>query len=230
MSKPERSRARNSQDKPEKQKEFLYISRKSPRFADHTSKLSLQETGKISKLNARKISMAFLSKAQSSTESKLTLNKDFLFSLKTATARNRISRTKSKDRESLSGLLKCYMVDARSTKRKLLSHRLTHKSPSNRSERKFLSHMDRLRLFQALSNQPLPFLDIHRRFGISKQTINGFIKRGLVEERWGQKNIGVRFILTRKGRSYFKQLKAAAHLDPQKQKSIFIRLKQKICS
>ncbi len=220
----------NSQGKLEKQNSFLYISRKSPLLTDNALKLSVQETGKISKLITRKVSIIFLPKAHSLAESKLKVRKGLTFNPKTETTRDRMSCITSENRKSLLGIPKSYMVKLRLAKEEIWNRRVKYKMPSNRDERKFLSHMDILLLFQVLSNQPLPFLDIHRRFGMSKQTINGFVKRGLLEEKWGQKNIGVRFKLTKKGRSYLKQLKAVARLDPKKQKNIFIRLKHRICS
>jgi len=184
----------------------------------------------ISRLSARKTPIAFLSKDQRLAESKATVKKGFPLLPKVVAARNRLARTKSKERWLLSGILKGDVAEVTATKRKLCNQRMVHAIPSNRSDRRFLSHMDRLRLFKALSNQPLPFLDIHRRFGITKQTLNGFVRRGLVKERWGQKDIGVRFKLTNSGRSYLKQLKAASRLDPKKQKRIFIRLRYKVYS
>lgn len=97
-----------------------------------------------------------------------------------------------------------------------------------RSDSKPLLYVEKIRLFQALSNQPLPFLDIHKRFGISKRTVMGFVRRGFLKEEWGPNDIGVRFGLTEKGRSRLRQLEAAAHLEPKQRKNIFIRLKHRV--
>lgn len=91
-----------------------------------------------------------------------------------------------------------------------------------------LSHMERICLFQTLSDEPLPFLDIHQRFGISKQTVKGFVRRGLFEEVWGPRNIGVKYKLTEEGKVHLKRLEKASLFEQQQQKKIFIRLKQRV--
>jgi hypothetical protein len=108
------------------------------------------------------------------------------------------------------------------------ARRLKWGKPKEPSEPRSLTHAERIRLFQALSTIPMPFLDIHRRFGISKRTVMGFVKRGLLEEDWGPKNIGLRFKLTDKGQDHLKRLEAASYLRQEERKRIFIRLKQRI--
>lgn len=58
----------------------------------------------------------------------------------------------------------------------------------------------------------------------------GFVKKELLEEEWGPRDIGVKFKLTKKGRDYLRELKTATRLEPQQRKHIFIRLKQMIFS
>ena len=108
------------------------------------------------------------------------------------------------------------------------SRRLRWKTQYASSESKSLSYVEKIRLFQTLSNQPLPFSDIHRRFSISKQIVEGFVKRGIFEEMWGPKNIGVKFKLTEKGEAYLKTLEKASNFEHQQRKKIFIRLKHRI--
>lgn len=110
------------------------------------------------------------------------------------------------------------------------ARRLKWKKRYNTHESKSLSHVEKISLFQALSNQPQPFLDIHRRFGISKQIVKGFVKNGFFEEVWGPKNIGVQFKLTEKGKASLKRLEKASHFEQQQRKKIFIRLKHLIPS
>ena len=88
--------------------------------------------------------------------------------------------------------------------------------------------MEKLNLFKALADQPLPFLDIRERFGVSKRTIMGLVKKGFLTEEWGPRNIGVKFRLDEKGKSHLRQLEASTRFEAQKQNKIFIRLKQKI--
>lgn len=99
---------------------------------------------------------------------------------------------------------------------------------SKHDEPKSLTHAEEIRLFEALLKQPLPFLDIHSRFGVSKRTVKGFVNRGLVEEEWGARDIGVRFKLTKSGRDHLKMLHAAARFEPGHRKNIFLHLKHLI--
>ncbi len=108
--------------------------------------------------------------------------------------------------------------------------RLKWRKRYNSCDSKSLSHIEKISLFQTLSNKPLPFLDIHRRFGISKQIIKGFVKRGFFEEVWGPKDIGVKFRLTEKGEAHLKRLEEASHFEHQQRRKIFIRLKHRIFS
>jgi len=114
----------------------------------------------------------------------------------------------------------------------LIKHKVTaqlsgRKVWSDTRENNYLSHAKRLQLFQALLKEPLPFLDLHGRFGVSKQTIRRLIKNGLVAELWGHKDIGVRFKLTKKGKSYLKELEAAARYKPKIREASLIRLKHR---
>jgi hypothetical protein len=90
-----------------------------------------------------------------------------------------------------------------------------------------LPHAKELQLFKALSNEPLPFLDLHVRFGVSKQTTRGLLKRGLLAEVWGSGGVGLRFTLSEKGRSHLKQLEAAAKYKSRVKPRDFVRLKRK---
>lgn len=111
----------------------------------------------------------------------------------------------------------------------LWKKRQEHEKSSLGGEVKTPSHIDELRLFQALLDQPLPFLDIRRRFAVSKRTVKSLVKRGVFEEVWGRGGIGVKFRLTEKGKGLLKELEAAAHLEPD-QKNLFIRLKNLLFS
>ena len=88
-----------------------------------------------------------------------------------------------------------------------------------------LSATAHLELLQALVNEPLTFLDLHARFGVSKRTMEGFVTKGLSKEVWGDRAIGVWFELTSKGKKRLKELEAAAEVEPQIKQRKFIRLK-----
>ncbi len=112
--------------------------------------------------------------------------------------------------------------------KQMATRRRRWKKRSATSPVRSLSHVERLCLFRTLSDDSLPFLDIHRRFGISKQTVQGFVRRGLFREVWGPRNIGVKYKLTEEGKAHLKRLEKAALLEEQEQQKIFIRLKQRV--
>lgn len=95
-------------------------------------------------------------------------------------------------------------------------------------ETRRLSYVKRLKLFQALSNKPMSFLDLHVRFGVSKQTIRRLVKNGFLMEVWGSNAIGVKFKLTNKSKDRLKELEAVAKSDPRITERSLIRLKQRI--
>jgi len=113
------------------------------------------------------------------------------------------------------------------SKRRRVNQLLRHRMRSTQEEVKPLSHAERIHLFQALLKEPLPFLDVHGRFGVSKQTIRGLVKNGLLTEVWGPKAIGVRFRLTDKGKIHLKELEAAARYEPVMRKKTLIQLKHR---
>jgi len=91
-----------------------------------------------------------------------------------------------------------------------------------------LSHARTLQLFQALLREPLSFLELHSRFAVSKRTVVRFVKNGLLNEVWGPRAVGVRFKLSKKGKTYLKELEEAAKYEPKMMEKAFIRLKQRI--
>jgi hypothetical protein len=112
-------------------------------------------------------------------------------------------------------------------KRKVTAQLSGRKVWSDTRESNYLSDAKRFQLFQALLKEPLPFLDLHGRFGVSKQTIRRLVKNGLLMEVWGPKSIGVRFKLSKKGKIHLKELEAAAKYESKMREKDFIRLKNK---
>ena len=117
-------------------------------------------------------------------------------------------------------------------KGRLIKHRTIHdqlagRAPSDSEEAEHLSHAKKLRMLEALQEEPLPFLDLHVLFGVSKQTIRRLVKRGFLSEAWGPKAVGLRFKLSKKGRSYLNELEAASRYEPKRTGKDFIRLKDK---
>lgn len=95
------------------------------------------------------------------------------------------------------------------------------------SKSKPLLYVEKIRLFQALLREPLSFLDLHCQFNVSRQTITRLVKKGLLMETWGSKGVGVTFKLTSKGKTYLKELEAAARYKPRLAESPLTRLKQR---
>jgi hypothetical protein len=101
------------------------------------------------------------------------------------------------------------------------------KSMYRANTRERLSELRKLQLFQTLLKQPLSILVLRTSFGISKQTLKGLCKRGLVAEVWGPGPVGLRFKLTQTGKAYLNELEAAAKYDSHVSKRGVIRLKNK---
>jgi hypothetical protein len=117
-------------------------------------------------------------------------------------------------------------------KRRLVMHKssrsLSEKEIQSAAEKpEQLSHAKRHQLFQALSKKPLPYLELHECFGVSKQTMRGFIRRGWLTEMWGQGGVGTRFKLSEKGINHFRELEAAAKYKTKTTQKDLIRLRQK---
>jgi hypothetical protein len=89
-----------------------------------------------------------------------------------------------------------------------------------------LLNIEKIRLFQALLKEPLPFLDMHDRFNVSRQTITRIVKGGLLKETWGSNGVGVRFKITKKGKSYLKELEEASKYKLRIRDSPLTRLKE----
>ncbi len=104
---------------------------------------------------------------------------------------------------------------------------LRTKSPDDGNHGERLSESRKLQLFRTLLKKPLPTLELRTCFGVSKQALKGLCKRGLLAEVWGPGTVGLRFGLTRKGKAYLDELKAAAKYDSRISKRGTIRLKNR---
>ncbi len=99
------------------------------------------------------------------------------------------------------------------------------RQPLKKSQTRRFSTAEKLSMLTALSRQLLSYLDLKARFNVSKYAIKTFIKKELIEEKWGPKNIGIRFRLTKKGERYLERLKMAAKLEKDKIRKANIQLK-----
>lgn len=220
----------NSQGELEKLKGFLYVSRNSSLLVGNVLKLTVRKVEETSRPNTDAVSIRFLPKVQGLTEKNQLKHIGWGFLPRKADTTGIATGLFESKKGLISKLLRSFVSKTRLAERRVSNQRLGRETLFNHGERKSLSHLEKLCLFRALSDQPLPFLDIHGSFGVSKQTVKGFVKKGFLEEEWGPRDIGVKFRLTEKGRSYLKHLEAAARFEPQHRKNIFIRLKHVIFS
>jgi len=131
---------------------------------------------------------------------------------------------KEHDSERLFSVLVCR---GRLIKSKVANRLLGRKVWGDKDNAKRLPQAKRIELFQTLLNEPVTFLDLHIRFGVSKQTIRRLVKNGLLIEEWGPNEIGLRFQLSKKGKTYLKELEAAALYESKMGQKNLIRLKSK---
>ncbi len=139
----------------------------------------------------------------------------------------RIAADKIMQKETAgSPLLSVLTGTGRIVKTKLIRTSMRGKVSYRGGPTEHLTQAKRLQLFRALLKQPLPFLDLHVRFGVSKQTVRSFVRRGLLTEIWGPKAVGLRFRLSRKGMIHLKGLEKASWYDPTLSNRRMIHLKR----
>jgi len=96
------------------------------------------------------------------------------------------------------------------------------------SQARSFSIAEELSMLTALSHNPKSYVDLKTRFKVSKPTLRTLTKKGIVEEVWGPRNIGITYQLTEKGKKHLNRLKMAARLKRDKIKDLSIRLKHRI--
>ncbi len=208
-------------------KDFLYVSKSSPLVVANVLKLTTQEIN-TSKSKTRASSIKFLPKSSMAEETPLMPGSHmYILSKKLESSQKAATRFMPR-RQPTKKISNRFTSQMRLTKENKGRLRTPHGKFSTKRENRSLSHNSKLHLLQALSHEPLPFLDLRRQFGVSKRVVEGYVKRGFLEEKWGPSDVGIKFGLTKKGRDQLRQVEAAAHLKPQQQKNIFIRLKHGI--
>jgi len=213
--------------KPKRLGGFVYVFRNSPTLADGWAKFRTREASDlVSKPKGDVFSIRFLTKTHGFLGKGLFNQKLSGFAIE-ATGSGTLRRGFKTKGGSLKSEFDLSSARVKLTRRRAIDQLIGQSTRSTIEEAKSLSHMEKIRLFQALLEQPLPFLDLRGRFGISKQTIRGLVKNGLLMETWGPKAIGVRFKLTSKGKNYVKRLQAAAKYEPKIREAAFIRLKNR---
>jgi len=217
---------RSSKGKMKRLGGFVYVFRNSPMLADGWAKFTVREANYlVSKSTSNVFSVRFLSKTHSSF-GKVFNHELSGFTFEEAEGSHSIPHH-YKIRGPLSSEFDVSSAKVKLSKQRTVDQLLGQRTRSTYQEVKSLPHVEKIRLFQALLKEPLPFLDLHGRFGISKQTLRGLVKNRLLMETWGPKAVGVRFKLTNKGKSYLRELETAAKIEPKMKESVFIRLKQR---
>jgi hypothetical protein len=138
---------------------------------------------------------------------------------------NRESAARLKADHSLISKLKVSSVRVSSA-----SHTKSSLIPSKQysvSKPAALLNMEKIRLFQALQKEPLPFLEIQNQFEVSREMITRLAKKGLLTESWGSKGVGVRFKLTGKGKACLAQFEEASKYERRIKESPLTKLKQR---
>jgi hypothetical protein len=213
-----------SNDKLKRPSEFVYVLRNSPMFAEGRAK-SGARTGDLAKAKGYAFSVRLPPCVQTSTEG-TAFNRRVSSRPFQETESRHLTVRQLKARSPMATEL-----DASSTTLKFSEQRSFGRSQGYKTEItddnvKALSHAEVIHLLEALLERPLAFLELHGRFGATRQTIRGMVRNGLLIEIWGPKAIGIRFKLTKKGKAHLKELEAAAKFDPAIREKSFIRLKR----
>ena len=205
---------------------FVYVLGKSPVLMNRRTRFSVKKPSGSAESKGEDLSIRFLS-SPDALKTKERVDRKLPSSGSEGTMDSGVNVHHLKASGSLAS-----QFDTSHSKVKLVRPRtievlLRHRTGSAEEETKSLSHVERILLFRALLKEPLPFLDLHSRFGVSKQVVGRLAKNGFIKEVWGPKAIGVRFGLTSKGRIYLRELEAAAKYKPMMRETGFIRLKQR---
>jgi DNA-binding MarR family transcriptional regulator len=205
---------------------LLYVYQKSPILVGNRTRLSILETDNfISELDHTS-RISFLLKPND-VLGKATLERGSTGPALVKKARAPKNRgAKLRANSSLVSKLKVSWAKVTSANSTRPSRLLSSKQYSN-SKLEPLLNVEKIRLFQALLKEPLPFLDIRKRFNVSRQTITRLVKRGLLTETWGSKGVGLRFKLTSKGKACLKQLEEASKYELKIREGPLTRLKQR---
>jgi predicted transcriptional regulator len=209
---------------------FLYVSRDSPLIAGGSLQLIGKKDEKFTLTAATEgVPVKFVSKVGGLRDKNLHKDQMSAFTDRNADS-SRIAPVHLESKVNLdSPVLDILAIKGRLTERRVGNQPIERKMKLGQSSYKPLSHVERIRLFQAMSDQPLSFLDLHARFGVSKQTIRRLVKNGLLIEEWGPQAIGVRFKLSKRGKLYLKELEAAAKYESKIAKKDLIRFNRRAC-
>jgi hypothetical protein len=217
MLKPSAGRLKHSGD-------FVYVSRGSPMFVGGRTEFSIKESGDfVPRSNGDAFSVRFVSSAHAPIGKSLFDQRTANFALAGISGHEtEIPRLKTD--VSLTRNIGSSQSRVKLAKRRTVDQLLR---PSPDVGSKSLSYVEMIDLLRALSKEAMPFINLHARFGISKQTLKRLAKNRLIVEVWGPRAIGVKFRLSKRGEMYLKSLESAAKYEPRMKDKGLIRLKQK---
>lgn len=206
---------------------FVYVFKKSPISSDSRAKFHVRKADSSGKSGGAAFSIKFLSNVHESAGRNLL--PDSLTGLTFEKLANPpINTHLLKARAHLAQEPDVPSTKIEQARQRTIEQLLRHSTRSPQEEATSLSYSEEIHLFQALLNEPLPYLELHERFSVSKQTMRRLVKNGLLMELWGPRAIGVRFKLTNNGRTHLKKLEAAAKYELKLERKPFIRLKHRI--
>jgi hypothetical protein len=210
-----------SKDKQERSSGFLYVLRDRSMIEDSATKLGTKKPN--NQASKPKYDFPFVQSTQvHSLIEKKAYNKSPKLSFAEEAERSRNPHINLNTTLPLTSKLNLSSGKVKMTKRIRPEHFLVHETRSTR-DIKSLSSVEKIHLLRTLL-KPTTFLDLHGRFGVSKERIKGLMKNGLLAEVWGPKAVGLRFKLTRKGKACLRELEAAAKCEPEIKKKAFIKL------
>lgn len=204
---------------------FVYICQKSPILVGKGTRFALPKTDNFVPDLGNTSHTSFLSKLHD-VSGKATLEREFSSSALVEKTNPENRGAKPKTNRSLISRLNVSSARVASVNHTRSSSLPPSKQYSN-SKSKPLLYVEKIRLFQALLDEPLSFLDLHGRFNVSRQTITRLVKRGLLVETWGSEGVGVTFKLTTRGKAYLRELETASRCEPRIKESSLTRLKQR---
>jgi len=205
---------------------FVYVSEKSPGLVNNWTRFSLKTLCVSTGSKGEAVSVRFLSSTDA-LKAREVFDRKLPGSFGEGTTDSRVDKHRLKATGSLVPPFDGSRSKVKLSRQRSVDQLLRNMPRSVAEEAKSISQVERIRLFRALVKEPLPFLDLHGRFGVSKQIVRRLIKNGFLRETWGPKAIGVRFKLTNKGRVHLRELEAAAKYEPTVRETTFIRLKHR---
>jgi hypothetical protein len=131
-------------------------------------------------------------------------------------------------RKKAGKFLSLFVTKTKFSKQKKSSPKYQSKRSSDAGKISRLAVERKLRLFESLRKEPLTFIELHRQFGVSKQTLEGLVRNGFLEEVWGKSGVGLKFTITGAGKECLKELEESASYGPKIKRVVGFRLNQQI--